>query len=69
MRAADMELTPKLLPGQVVNITDVSVVIELKGRMGMLHLPLRSVISDTKMNVGDETEICISYARIINNTL
>ena len=59
-----MELTPKLLPGRLVNVTDISAVIELKGRMGMITLPLRSLIADTKMEVGDEVEVYLSYARV-----
>ena len=59
-----MELTPKLLPGRLVNVTDISAVIELKGRMGMITLPLRSLIADQKMEVGDEVEVYLSYARV-----
>lgn len=64
----DIHLEPRLLAGRLVKITDVSAVIELKGRMGMLHLPLRSVIADTKLQEGDEAEIWISYARITKTT-
>lgn len=64
----DIELNPKLLTGRLVKITDINAVIELKGRMGMIHLPLRSFIADRKMKVGDEVEIYISYAKVNNNT-
>ena len=62
----DIELTPKLLPGRLVKITDINAVVELKGRMGMLHLPLRSIIADTKLEIGDEVEVYLSYAKVIN---
>lgn len=64
----DIHLEPKLLTGRLVRITDVHAVIELKGRMGMLHLPLRSIIADTKLQEGDEAEIWISYAKITHTT-
>lgn len=63
----DIELTPKLLTGRLVRITDINAVIELKGRMGMIHLPLRSLFADHKMAVGDEVEIYLSYARVHND--
>jgi len=58
------ELQPLLLTGKLVKVTDVNVVIELKGRMGMLHLPLRSVITDKKLEVGDAAEVYLSYAQV-----
>lgn len=62
----DIELTPKLLTGRLVKITDINAVIELKGRMGMLHLPLRSILADKKMELEDEIEVYLSYAKVIN---
>ncbi len=63
----NIELTPKLLTGRLVNITDINAVIELKGRMGMVHLPLRSFFADRAMALGDEVEIYVSYARVKND--
>ncbi|MDR2893161.1 MAG: hypothetical protein LBV80_08785 [Deltaproteobacteria bacterium] len=65
----DIELTPKLLPGRLVNVTDISAIIELKGRMGMITLPLRSLIADKKLEVGDEVEVYLSYARVTKPTI
>lgn len=58
------ELFPRLLTGRLVNVTEINVVIELKGRMGMLHLPLRSLITPKPMEVGDEVEVYLSYAKV-----
>lgn len=60
----DIELTPRLLAGRLVQVTDINAVIELKGRMGMLHLPLRSIITDKKLEIGDPVEVYISYAKV-----
>lgn len=62
------ELIPRLLTGRLVKVTDINAVIELKGRMGMLHLPLRSIITDKKMEEGDEVEVYVSYARVITGS-
>lgn len=61
----EIHLEPKLLIGRLVQVTDVGVVLELKGRMGMLHLPRRSVIADSALAVGDEAQVWLSYAQII----
>jgi hypothetical protein len=63
----DVALAPKLLPGKIVQVTDMSVKIELKGRMGLLHLPLRSVITDYPIAEDDLVEIYISYAKMLPN--
>lgn len=61
----DVTLTPKLLPGKVVLVTEMSVVIELKGRMGVVHLPLRSVITEHALAENDPVEIYISCAKML----
>jgi hypothetical protein len=64
----DVQISPKLLPGRIVEITDMSVKIELKGRMGVLHLPLRSVFTDHCMAKDDPVEIYISCAKVLAKT-
>lgn len=39
----EVGITPKLVTGRIVQITEMSAKIELKGKMGIVHLPLRSV--------------------------
>lgn len=40
----EVEITPKLVAGRIVQITEMSAKIELKGKMGIVNLPLRSVL-------------------------
>ena len=61
----DIELAPKLLTGKIADLTEMSVTIELKGKMGMLHLPLRSVFAEKQIARNDPVEIYISYARVL----
>lgn len=61
----DIELYPRLLTGKIAAVTEMSVKIELKGKMGILHLPLRSVFTDKKPAPDDPVEIYISYAKIL----
>ncbi|WP_024622424.1 CBO2463/CBO2479 domain-containing protein [Metaclostridioides mangenotii] len=61
----DIQIKPKLLPGRIIDVTDIGVKIELNGRMGIIILPLRSVFTEKKLTVGDEIEIYLSYAKVI----
>ncbi|WP_304340936.1 CBO2463/CBO2479 domain-containing protein [Metaclostridioides mangenotii] len=61
----DIQIEPKLLPGRIIDVTDIGVKIELNGRMGIIILPLRSVFTEKKLTVGDEIEIYLSYAKVI----
>lgn len=61
----NIQIEPKLLTGKIVQITEMSAKIELKGKMGILHLPLRSVFTDKKLEIDDEVEIYLSYAKVL----
>lgn len=60
-----IELEPKLLTGRIVEITEMSAKIELKGKMGILNLPLRSVFTDKPLELDAPVEIYISYAKVL----
>lgn len=60
-----VELKPVLLKGELIRVSERDVKIELKGRMGIIILPLRSVITDKKLEVGQEVELYLSYAQVI----
>ncbi len=61
----NIELEPKLLRGKILKVTEIGVQIELKGRMGLITLPLRSVFTDKKLEENDEVEIYMSYAKVL----
>ena len=61
----DIALQPRRLTGRIVDITEMSVKIELKGKMGMIHLPLRCVFTEKNPALDDPVEIYISYARVL----
>lgn len=55
----------RLYRGIITEVTDVSVSIDLNGRMGMLRFPLRMLVSDKKPTVGQEIAIYLGYPEII----
>ncbi|GGL56695.1 CBO2463/CBO2479 domain-containing protein [Sporolactobacillus putidus] len=61
----DCELTPKLLPGKILEVTDLGVKVTLKGRMGIIQVPLRSVITDKSLQVGQEIRVYLSYIQVV----
>jgi hypothetical protein len=60
-------LIPKLLKGKLTKVTDAGVTIELKGRMGVVNVPARCVVTSSKLEVDDCVELYLSYARKIES--
>lgn len=61
----EYELVPKLLPGKIIEVTEIGVKVELKGRMGILIVPLRCVFTDKPLAVGQEIRVSLSYIQVI----
>lgn len=61
----NIELQPLLLRGVIKEITEVGVRIGITGRMGVLSLPLRCVITDTPLELGQECEFYLSYVNVL----
>ncbi|MGB9813022.1 MAG: CBO2463/CBO2479 domain-containing protein [Thermovenabulum sp.] len=56
-----------MIRGKIIEVTERDVKIEFKGRMGMLRVPLRMLISDRHPSIGDEVELMMSYVTLIND--
>ncbi|MFX3616541.1 MAG: CBO2463/CBO2479 domain-containing protein [Sporolactobacillus sp.] len=61
----DLELTPKLLPGTITEVTEVGVKVALKGRMGSISVPLRCVITSKKLEIGQKIQVYLSYIQVL----
>lgn len=55
--------------GIVIEITDASVVIDLKGRMGQLRLPRRLVICENELKEGQEVGFLMTYPEVISEEI
>lgn len=60
----EYDLNPRLLKGKLVEVTEVGVKIAINGRLGILSVPLRFVITDKKLQIDDEVEFYLSYVRV-----
>lgn len=54
------------LEGIIVNLTEVSVTIDFKGRMGQLKVPLRYIISDYPLKEGMEVGLMMTIPEVVN---
>jgi len=61
----EYDLNPRLLRGKLVEVTDVGVKVAINGRLGMLSVPLRFVITDKKLQIDDEVEFYLSYVHVM----
>jgi hypothetical protein len=61
----NIQLTPKLLPGKITEVTDLGIKIMLKGRMGMIQVPRRSVITDKALKIGLNVQVYLSYIQVL----
>ncbi|WP_353948426.1 CBO2463/CBO2479 domain-containing protein [Sporolactobacillus sp. Y61] len=59
------ELTPTLLPGKIIEVTDLGVKVTLKGRMGIIQVPMRCVITDKQLQVGQTIQVYLSYIQVL----
>jgi len=58
-----------LMEGIIVEIKDGSVSMDLKGRLGSLKVPMRMLITDYELKVGQEVGFNMSYPEVLNEHL
>lgn len=51
--------------GIIVKITDGGVTIDLKGRMGELKIPMRMLVTDYELELGQEVGFLLSYPEVL----
>lgn len=64
----EINLIPRLIKGRVIEVNDMGVKVEFLGRMGVLQVPLRMVVTDKPIEVNDEVEIYMSYVQVITKS-
>lgn len=56
----------RYLEGIIVEISDGSVGIDFKGRMGHLKIPMRMLITDYPLVIGQEVGLSMSYVEVLS---
>ena len=54
------------MQGIIVKLSDGSVSMDLKGRLGYLTVPMRMLITDYELKVGQEVEFNISFPEVMS---
>ncbi|TEB06075.1 hypothetical protein Psch_03117 [Pelotomaculum schinkii] len=62
----NIDMTPRLIRGKILEVTDVGVKIAFSGRLGILSVPLRMVFTDKPLAVDDEVELYFSYIQVVS---
>ena len=57
--------TERMYEGILVEITDGSVTIDFKGRLGQLKIPRRMLISEHEIEIGQEVGFVMSYPEVL----
>ncbi len=57
--------TERMYEGVIVKLTDGSVTIDLKGRLGQFKMPKRMLISDYELKLGLEVGFLLSYPEVL----
>lgn len=58
--------TERMYEGVIVDITDGSVAIDLKGRLGQFKIPKRMLITDHELKIGLEVGFMLSYPEVLS---
>ncbi len=56
----------RYMEGIIVELSDGAVGIDFKGRMGFLKIPMRMLITDYPLEVGQEVCLNMSYVEVLS---
>lgn len=56
----------RYMEGIIVEINDCAVNIDFKGRMGNLKIPMRMLITDYPLEIGQEVGLNMSYVEVLS---
>lgn len=61
-----VEIGPKLVQAEIKEITDTTVRVDIPGRIGVITVPHRHVITNNKLKIGQKVEFYFSYLRALD---
>ncbi len=57
------------MEGYIVSVQDAGVEIDLKGRLGMMKIPMRMLISDYPLKVGQTIGFMMSHPEVLSDEI
>ena len=58
--------TERVFEGIIVDFNDASVTIDIKGRLGQFKIPMRMLISEYPVKIGQEVAFLLSYPEVLD---
>ena len=58
--------TERVWEGVIVDHNDASVTIDIKGRLGQFKIPMRMLISEHPVKIGQEVAFLLSYPEVLD---
>ncbi|MEY8353578.1 CBO2463/CBO2479 domain-containing protein [Lachnospiraceae bacterium 54-53] len=59
------ELNPVLMKGKIVMVNDTAVKVDIQGRLGVITVPRRWILTEKPLEPGQKTEFYFSYMQVI----
>jgi hypothetical protein len=59
-----IELVPQLTRAKITEINDTAVKVSIQGRLGVITVPLRWILTDKALEAGQEVEFYFSYMNV-----
>ena len=63
----DYQGTPMQIGGVIVGIEEGAVSIDLKGRLGFMKIPMRMIITDYELKIGQEVLFSMTLPEVIRD--
>ncbi len=58
------KLVPQLTRAKITEINDTAVKVSIRGRLGVITVPLRWILTDKTLEAGQEVEFYFSYMNV-----
>ncbi|WMJ88188.1 CBO2463/CBO2479 domain-containing protein [Anaerocolumna sp. MB42-C2] len=58
-----IDLIPQLTKAKITELNETAVKVSIKGRLGVITVPLRWIITEKALAVGQEVEFYFSYMK------
>lgn len=59
------ELNPVLMKGKIVAVNDTAVKVDIQGRLGVITVPRRWILTEKPLEPGQKAEFYFSYMQVI----
>lgn len=59
------DLNPIKMCGKIVTVNDTAIKVDIQGRLGVITVPRRWVLTDEVLEIGQKVEFYFSYMQVL----